>query len=165
MTDNARTYFDSFIHLAGDPARRARDLAGRVREDLRSGSETLKTSAEQVREHGTRTAADIGRLIRAEFDAGLTRMGVATQADLDDLNLRLEHSEEQIRDLRIRLAEAEARLAAPARVESTAASTTASAPVTPPSSTAPTSAGTTTETPRPTSGPAASDSIVEEEGI
>lgn len=115
MSDSARTYFDSFIHLAGDPARRARDLAGKVREDLRSGSETLKSGADQVREHGTRTAVDIGRLIRAEFDASLTRIGVATQADLDDLNLRLEHSEEQIRDLRIRLAEAEARLAASAK--------------------------------------------------
>ncbi|HEX2144311.1 MAG TPA: hypothetical protein VHG10_07380 [Glycomyces sp.] len=109
MTDSARAYFDSFRGMAGDPARRARDFAGKVREDLRSGSGSLKTSAEQVREHGTRTAVDIGRLIRAEFDAGLTRIGVATQADLDDLNLRLEHSEEQIRDLRIRLAEAEAR--------------------------------------------------------
>lgn len=115
MSDSARTYFDSFIHLAGDPARRARDFAGKVRDDFRSGSETLKSGAEQVREHGTRTAVDIGRLIRAEFDASLTRIGVATQADLDDLNLRLEHSEEQVRDLRIRLAEAEARLTAPAK--------------------------------------------------
>jgi hypothetical protein len=102
MTDSARTYFDAFLGMAGDPARRARNLAGKVREDLRSGSE-------QVREHGSRTVGDLGRLIRAEFDANLTRFGVATQADLDDLNLRLEHSEEQIRDLRIRLAEAEAR--------------------------------------------------------
>ena len=109
MTDSARAYFDSFFGMAGDPARRARDFAGKVREDLRSGSENLKTGAEQVREHGTRTASDIGRLIRAELDAGLTRFGVATQADLDDLNLRLEHAEEQIRDLRIRLAEAESR--------------------------------------------------------
>ncbi len=123
MSDSARTYFDSFIHLAGDPARRARDLAGKVREDLRSGSETLKSGAEQVREHGTRTAVDIGRLIRAEFDASLTRIGVATQADLDDLNLRLEHSEEQVRDLRIRLAEAEARLAAPAKRQEASAAT------------------------------------------
>ncbi|MEV3938581.1 phasin family protein [Glycomyces sp. NPDC049804] len=102
MTDSARAYFDSFLGMAGGPGRRARDFAGKVREDLRTGSE-------QVREHGTRTAADVGRLLRAELDAGLTRLGVATQADLDDLNLRLEHSEEQIRDLRIRLAEAEAR--------------------------------------------------------
>lgn len=102
MTDSARAYFDSFLGMAGEPARRAREFAGKVREDLRSGSE-------QAREHGTRTASDIGRLIRAEVDAGLTRLGVATQADLDDLNLRLEHTEEQIRDLRIRLAEAEAR--------------------------------------------------------
>jgi chromosome segregation ATPase len=115
MTDSSRTYFDSFIHLAGDPARRARDLAGKVREDLRSGKETLKSGADQAREHGTRTAVDIGRLLRAEFDASLSRIGVATQADLDDLNLRLEHSEEQIRDLRIRLAEAEARVAATAK--------------------------------------------------
>ncbi|WP_205323568.1 phasin family protein [Glycomyces sp. YM15] len=107
MTDSARAYFDSFLGMAGEPARRARNLAGKVREDLRTGSE-------QVREQGSRTASDIGRLIRAEFDANLTRFGVATQADLDDLNLRLEHSEEQIRDLRIRLAEAEARLAAAA---------------------------------------------------
>lgn len=102
MTDSARAYFDTFIGMAGEPGRRARDFAGKVREDLRTGSE-------QVREHGTRTAADVGRLLRSELDAGLTRLGVATQADLDDLNLRLEHSEEQIRDLRIRLAEAEAR--------------------------------------------------------
>jgi BMFP domain-containing protein YqiC len=109
MTDSARAYFDSFLGMAGDPGRRARDFAGKVREDLRSGSENLRSGAEQVREHGTRTASDIGRLIRAELEAGLTRIGVATQADLDDLNLRLEHAEEQIRDLRIRLAEAEAR--------------------------------------------------------
>ncbi|MEU5156047.1 phasin family protein [Glycomyces sp. NPDC021274] len=108
MTDSARAYFDSFLGMAGEPARRARVFADKVREDLRSGSE-------QVREHGTRTAADVGRLIRAEVDAGLTRLGVATQADLDDLNLRLEHSEEQIRDLRIRLAEAEARATAAER--------------------------------------------------
>lgn len=111
MTDSARTYFDTFMSLAG-PARRARDFAGKVREDLRAGTEGLKSGAEQAREHGTRTASDIGRLIRAEFDASLTRIGVATQADLEDLNLRLEHSEEQIRDLRLRLAEAEARAAA-----------------------------------------------------
>ncbi|MDN3241359.1 phasin family protein [Glycomyces tritici] len=102
MTDSARAYFDSFLGMAGEPGRRAREFAGKVREDLRSGSE-------QMREHGTRTASDLGRLIRSEVDAGLTRLGVATHADLDDLNLRLEHSEEQIRDLRIRLAEAEAR--------------------------------------------------------
>lgn len=112
MTDSARAYFDTILGMAGDPARRARDFAGKVREDLRSGSENLKTGAEQARDHGSRTVADIGRLLRAEMDAGLTRLGVATQADLDDLNLRLEHSEEQIRDLRIRLAEAEARVAA-----------------------------------------------------
>ncbi|MCC3761543.1 hypothetical protein K3N28_00425 [Glycomyces sp. TRM65418] len=111
MTDSARTYFDTFMSLAG-PARRARHFAGKVREDLRAGTEGLKSGAEQAREHGTRTASDIGRLIRAEFDASLTRIGVATQADLEDLNLRLEHSEEQIRDLRLRLAEAEARAAA-----------------------------------------------------
>ncbi|MDA1360311.1 phasin family protein [Glycomyces luteolus] len=103
MTDSARTYFDAFLGMAGEPARRARNLAGKVREDLRTGTE-------QVREQGSRTATDLGRLIRAEFDASLTRLGVATQADLDDLNLRLEHSEEQVRDLRIRLAEAEARM-------------------------------------------------------
>ncbi|MFG3340610.1 hypothetical protein [Glycomyces sp. NPDC048151] len=102
MTDNARAYFDSFLGMAGEPARRAREFAGKVRSDLRSGTE-------QVREHGNRTASDIGNFLRAEFDANLNRFGVATQADLDDLNLRLEHSEEQIRDLRIRLAEAEAR--------------------------------------------------------
>jgi BMFP domain-containing protein YqiC len=107
MTDSARGYFDSFFGMAGEPARRAREFAGKVREDLRSGTE-------QVREHGSRTASDLSRLIRAELDAGLTRIGVATQADLDDLNLRLEHNEEQIRDLRIRLAEAEARVNAAA---------------------------------------------------
>lgn len=112
MTDSARAYFDTILGMAGDPGRRARDFAGKVREDLRSGSENLKTGAEQAREHGSRTVADIGRLLRAEMDAGLTRLGVATQADLEDLNLRLEHSEEQIRDLRIRLAEAEARATA-----------------------------------------------------
>lgn len=110
MTDSARGHFDSFIHLAGDPARRARDLAGKAREDFRSRTEGLKSGAEQVRERGSRTASDIGRLLRAEFDASLTRMGVATQADLDDLNLRLEHSEEQVRELRLRIAETEARL-------------------------------------------------------
>jgi BMFP domain-containing protein YqiC len=164
MTDSARTYFDSFIHLAGDPARRARDLAGRVREDLRSGSETLKTSAEQVREHGTRTAADIGRLIRAEFDAGLTRMGVATQADLDDLNLRLEHSEEQVRDLRIRLAEAEARLATADNRSEPSISAEQFSPGAAAAGAG--TAGTTAAvTPPSTPGPAASDSIVEEEGL
>lgn len=112
MTDSARAYFDTFLGMTGDPGRRARDFAGKVREDLRSGSENLKNGADQAREHGSRTVADIRRLLRAEMDAGLTRFGVATQADLDDLNLRLEHSEEQIRDLRIRLAETEARLAA-----------------------------------------------------
>jgi hypothetical protein len=121
MTDSARTYFDAFLGMAGDPARRARNLAGKVREDLRSGSE-------QVREHGSRTVGDLGRLIRAEFDANLTRFGVATQADLDDLNLRLEHSEEQIRDLRIRLAEAEARANAAAAAKPVPAETPSSAP-------------------------------------
>lgn len=106
MTDSARAYFASFRDLAGDPARRAREFAGKVREDLRTGTEGL-------RGHGSRTVTDIGRLIRAEFETGLARAGVATQADLDDLNLRLEHSEDQIRELRIRLAEAEARAAAP----------------------------------------------------
>jgi len=108
MTDNARAYYDTLRDLAGDPARRAREFAGKVREDLRTGSDGLKSGAEQLRGHGSRTASDIGRLMRAELDAGLTRLGVATQADLDDLNLRLEHSENQIRELRIRLAEAEA---------------------------------------------------------
>jgi chromosome condensin MukBEF ATPase and DNA-binding subunit MukB len=116
MTDSARAYFDTVFGMAGEPARRAREFAGKVREDLRSGSE-------QVREHGTRTASDLRRLVRAELDAGLIRIGVATQADLDDLNLRLEHSEEQIRDLRIRLAEAEAR--------ANAAATAAAKPSTP----------------------------------
>jgi len=116
MTDSARAYFDTVFGMAGEPARRAREFAGKVREDLRSGSE-------QMREHGTRTASDLRRLIRAELDAGLTRIGVATQADLDDLNLRLEHGEEQIRDLRIRLAEAEAR--------ANAAATAAAKPSTP----------------------------------
>jgi hypothetical protein len=108
MTDSARAYFDTVFGMGGEPARRAREFAGKVREDLRSGTE-------QVREHGTRTASDLRRLVRAELDAGLTRVGVATQADLDDLNLRLEHNEEQIRDLRIRLAEAEARANAAAK--------------------------------------------------
>jgi BMFP domain-containing protein YqiC len=112
MADTARAYYDTLRDLAGDPARRARAFAGKVREDLRSGTEGFKSGAEQLRGHGSRTAADIGRLVRAEMDAGLTRLGVATQADLDDLNLRLEHSEDQIRELRIRLAEAEAAVAA-----------------------------------------------------
>lgn len=110
MTDNARAYFDAVRDLAGDPARRVREFADRLRDDVRSGGEGLKSGAEQLREHGSRTASDLGRLIRAEFAANLTRLGVATQADLDDLNLRLEHSEDQVRDLRLRLAEAEARL-------------------------------------------------------
>ena len=112
MSDSARAYFDSFFSLAGDTGQRARDFAGRVREDLRSGSERfrgdLRSGAEQVREHGSRTAADIGNLVRAEVDAGLTRLGVATQADLDDVNLRLEQAENEIRDLRLQLAEAAA---------------------------------------------------------
>ncbi|MFB9660043.1 hypothetical protein ACFQS3_09755 [Glycomyces mayteni] len=115
MADTARAYFDTVFGMAGEPARRAREFAGRVREDLRSGTEGVRTRAEQFRGHGGRTAHDLRRLMRAEFDAGLTRMGVATQADLDDLNLRLEHSEGQIRELRVRLAEAEARAAAPAQ--------------------------------------------------
>ncbi|MQM25819.1 hypothetical protein [Glycomyces albidus] len=101
MADSARAYFDTVFGMAGEPARRAREFAGRLREDLRSGSE-------QLRSHGGRTAHDLARLIRAELDATLSRIGVATQADLDDLNLRLEHNEEQIRELRVRLAEAEA---------------------------------------------------------
>lgn len=112
MADTTRAYYDTLRDLAGDPARRAREFAGRVREDLRSGTEGLRSGADQLRGHGSRTAADIGRLLRAEVDAGLTRLGVATRADLDDLNLRLEHSEDQIRELRIRLAEAEAAVAA-----------------------------------------------------
>ncbi|WP_112141560.1 hypothetical protein [Glycomyces dulcitolivorans] len=108
MSGSARANFDTVFGLAGEPARRAREFAGKVREDLRSGSESARSGAERLREHGGRTVHDVRRLIRAEFDNGLTRMGVATQADLDDLNLRLEHSEEQIRELRVRLAEAEA---------------------------------------------------------
>ncbi|WP_335988428.1 hypothetical protein [Glycomyces sp. MUSA5-2] len=113
MADTARAYFDTVFGMAGEPARRAREFAGKVREDLRAGSESARSGAQRLREHGGRTAHDVRRLIRAELDNGLTRMGVATQADLDDLNLRLEHSEEQIRELRVRLAEAEARAAAP----------------------------------------------------
>ena len=105
MADSARPYFDTVFGMAGEPARRAREFAGRLRADLRSGSE-------QIRSHGGRTAHDLARLIRAELDATLSRLGVATQADVDDLNLRLEHSEEQIRELRVRLAEAEATAAA-----------------------------------------------------
>lgn len=105
MAASARAYFDTVFGMAGEPARRAREFAGRLREDLRTGSE-------QIRSHGGRTAHDLARLIRAELDAALSRLGVATQADLDDLNLRLEHSEEQIRELRVRLAEAEAEAAA-----------------------------------------------------
>ncbi|THV29618.1 hypothetical protein [Glycomyces paridis] len=128
MTDSARAYFDAFRGLAGDPARRAREFAGRVREDLKSGSEGLRSGAEQLRDHGTRTASDLGRLLRAEFDANLTRIGVATQSDLDDLNLRLEHSEGQVRELRIRLAEAEARLATAEAPERPAATAPSDAP-------------------------------------
>jgi hypothetical protein len=108
MSGSARANFDTVFGMAGEPARRAREFAGKVREDLRSGSESARSGAERLREHGGRTVHDVRRLIRAELDNGLTRMGVATQADLDDLNLRLEHSEEQIRELRVRLAEAEA---------------------------------------------------------
>ncbi|GAB3654109.1 hypothetical protein [Glycomyces tarimensis] len=115
MSDTTRGYFDTVFSMAGDSGQRAREFAGRVREDLRSGAERLRTDvrsgAEQFRSQGSRTVTDIGRLVRAEVDAGLTRLGVATQADLDDINLRLEHSEEEIRDLRMRLAEAEARAA------------------------------------------------------
>lgn len=128
MADTARAYYDTLRDLAGDPARRARAFAGRVREDLRSGSEGLKSGAEQVRSHGSRTAADIGRLVKAELDAGLTRIGVATQADLDDLNLRLEHSENQIRELRIRLAETEAAAAAKSAEHPAAPQTDTDAP-------------------------------------
>ena len=115
MSDTARGYFDTVFTMAGDSGQRARDLAERVREDLRSGAERLRSDfrsgAQQFRSQGSRTVTDIGRLIRAEVDAGLTRLGVATQADLDDVNLRLEHTEEEIRDLRMRLAEAETRAA------------------------------------------------------
>lgn len=114
MADTARAYFDTVFNMAGDSGQRARDMAGKVREDLRNGAERLRTDfrsgAEQVRSQGSRTVTDIGRLIRAEVDAGLTRCGVATQSDLDDVNLRLERYEEEVRDLRARLAEAEARL-------------------------------------------------------
>ncbi|WP_100443928.1 phasin family protein [Glycomyces xiaoerkulensis] len=96
MADTARAYFDTVFSLAGEPGRRARDFAGKVREDLRGG-------AEQVRSHGSRTVTDIGRLVRAEVDAGLSRLGLATQSDLDDLNLRLEHTEDELRELRLRL--------------------------------------------------------------
>ncbi|HEU5129415.1 MAG TPA: phasin family protein [Glycomyces sp.] len=116
MADTARAYFDAVFSMAGDSGRRARDMAGRFREDLGAGADRLRggfrSGAEQVRSQGSRTVTDIGRLVRAEVDAGLTRLGVATQTDLDDLNLRLEHYEEELRELRMRLAEAEA--AAPA---------------------------------------------------
>ncbi|MCH7229766.1 phasin family protein [Glycomyces sp. L485] len=111
MSDSTRANFDNVFSMAGDSGQRARDLAGKVREDLRSGADRLRSGTEQFRSQGSRTITDIGRLVRAEVDAGLTRIGVATQADIDDLNLRLEHSEEEIRELRMRLAEAESRAA------------------------------------------------------
>lgn len=104
MADTARAYFDTVFGMAGASGRRARDLAGKIREDLRTGTEQFRT-------HGSRTVTDIGRLLRAEFDAGLARCGIATQNDLDDLDLRLEHYEAEIRELRTRLAQAEARAA------------------------------------------------------
>jgi BMFP domain-containing protein YqiC len=115
MADTARAYFDTFFSMAGESGQRAWDMAGKVREDLKSGADRLRTDlrsgAEQVRSQGSRAVTDIGRLVRAEVDAGLTRLGVATQTDLDDVNLRLERFEEEIRELRTRLAEAEARTA------------------------------------------------------
>lgn len=114
MSDTARAYFDTVFSMAGDSGQRARDFAEKVREDLRTGAERLRSNAGEFRSQGSRTFTDIGRLVRAEVDAGLTRFGVATQADLEDVNLRLEHSENEIRDLRTRLAEAEARASRPA---------------------------------------------------
>ena len=112
MADTARAYFDAVFSMAGDSGRRARDMAGRFREDLGASADRLRSGfrsgAEQFRDQGSRAATDIGRLVRAEVDAGLARIGVATQSDLDDLNLRLEHYEEEIRELRMRLAEAAA---------------------------------------------------------
>jgi hypothetical protein len=118
MADTARAYFDAVFSMAGGSGRRVRDMAGRVREDLGAGADRLRSGlrsgAEQLRSQGSRTATDVGRLIRAEVDAGLVRAGVATQSDLDDLNLRLEYYEEEIRELRLRLAEAETAAARPA---------------------------------------------------
>ncbi|THV41356.1 hypothetical protein [Glycomyces buryatensis] len=115
MTDTSRAYFDTVFGMTGEPGRRAREYAGKVREDVRTGAEKLRenlsSGSEQVRGHGSRTLTDIGRLVRAEMDAGLARMGVATQSDLEDVNLRLEVAEEEIRDLRVRLAAAESRAA------------------------------------------------------
>ncbi|GAB3229544.1 hypothetical protein GCM10027447_22970 [Glycomyces halotolerans] len=112
MQDTARAYFDTVFSLAGDSGRRARDFADKVRDDLRDGAgrfrSDLRTGTEQFRDQSSRTLSDIGRLVRAEVDAGLTRLGLATQADFDDLNLRLEHTEEEVRELRMRLAEATA---------------------------------------------------------
>lgn len=116
MADTARAYFDTVFNMVGESGRRARALAEKIREDLRTGTEQFRvdfrSGAEQFRTHGSRTVTDIGCLLRAEIDAGLARCGVATQNDLDDLDLRLEHYEEEIRELRTRLAEAEARAAA-----------------------------------------------------
>ncbi|WP_026923828.1 phasin family protein [Glycomyces arizonensis] len=124
MADTARAYFDTVFSMAGESGQRARDMAGKFREDLRSGAERVRSEfrsgAEQFRSHGSRTVTDIGRLVRAEVDAGLTRLGVATQNDLDDINLRLEHYEEELRELRMRLAEAEGAAATPAEPSGTA---------------------------------------------
>lgn len=105
MTDS-RAYFDSLFNLAGDSGQRARDLAGKLREDLRNG-------VGQIRSQGSRTVTDVGRLIRHEVDAGFTRLGLATQADVEDANLRLEHLEQELQDIRARLADAERRATTP----------------------------------------------------
>ncbi|GAB4005094.1 hypothetical protein GCM10029992_51930 [Glycomyces albus] len=106
MTDSTRAYFDTLFNLAGDSGQRARDLAGKLREDLRSG-------VGQIRSQGSRTVTDVGRLIRHEVDAGFTRLGLATQADVEDANLRLEHLEQELQELRVRLADAERRATTP----------------------------------------------------
>jgi BMFP domain-containing protein YqiC len=58
-----------------------------------------------------RATADARRMARREFDAVIGRAGVVSRAEFDDLGLRLEHTEDEVRELRRRLAEAEARAA------------------------------------------------------
>lgn len=103
MTDS-RAYFDTLFNLAGDSGQRARDLAGKLREDFRNG-------VGQIRSQGSRTVTDVGRLIRHEVDAGFTRLGLATQADVEDANLRLEHLEQELQEMRMHLAEAKRQIA------------------------------------------------------
>ena len=104
MADTTRAYFDTFFSLAEDARRRVSDFANRFREDLSAGGGWSGGRDSAV--------ADMGRLIRHEVDAGLARLGLAAQADVEEANLRLDHLEQELRDLRARLAAAERRASA-----------------------------------------------------